>query len=47
MDILKLFDKLSEDEDLKDIPSDYLFRVVCAVFALIANGKFFYKDDFD
>lgn len=47
MDILKLFDKLSEDEDLRDIPSDYIFRVVYAVFSLMANGKFFYKDDFD
>lgn len=47
MDVLKLCDYLFEDEDLHDIPSDYIFRVVYAVFALMAEGKCFYKDDFD
>ena len=47
MDILKLCDQLFEDEDLRDIPSDYIFRVVYVVFTLIAEGKYFYKDDFD
>ena len=47
MDILKLCDLLFEDEDLQDIPVDYIFRVVYAVFSAIAQGKCFYKDDFD
>lgn len=47
MDILKLCDELFENEELKDIPSDYIFRVVYVVFSLIAEGKCFYKDDFD
>ena len=47
MDILKLCDKLFEDEDLQDIPSDFIFRIVYAVFVLISEGKCFYKDDFD
>ena len=47
MDILELCDCLFEDEELRDIPSDYIFRVVYAVFAHIAEGIGFYKEDFD
>lgn len=39
MDILKLCDCIFENEDLQDIPVDYVFRVVCAVFEVINSGK--------
>jgi len=47
MDILKLCDKIFEDEDLADIPIDYIFRVAYAVLVLIAEGDCFYRVDFD
>ena len=47
MDVLKLCDKLIEDKDLQDIPCDYIFRVAYAVFAIIAKGECFYKDEFE
>ena len=47
MDILELCDRLFENEDLKDIPIDYIFRVTYAVLVLIAEGNCFYKVDFD
>lgn len=47
MDVLKLYDKLFEDEDLRDIPIDFIFRVACAVLVLIADGECFYRVDFE
>ena len=47
MDVLKLCDKLFEDDDLKDIPLEMIFRVAYAVVSIIAEGECFYKDDFD
>lgn len=47
MDILELCDRLFENEDLRDIPIDYIFRVTYAVLVLIAEGNCFYKIDFD
>ena len=47
MDILKLTDRLFEDEDLQDIPLEYIFRVAYAVLVLIAEGECFYRVDFD
>ena len=47
MDVLKLYDKLMSDKDLRDIPIDYIFRVTLAIFTLIAEGDCFYNDDFD
>ena len=47
MDVLKLFDKLFEDEALHDIPFEIVFRVAFEVVAIIAEGECFYKDDFD
>lgn len=47
MDVLKLCDRLFEDEDLADIPLEYIFRVVYAVLVIIAEGNVFYKVDFD
>ena len=45
MDVLKLCDKLFEDEELKDIPIDHIFRVAYAVLVLIAEGECFYRID--
>jgi len=47
MDIVKLCDKLFEDEDLHDIPLEYIFRVAYAVLVLIADGDCFFKIDFE
>lgn len=47
MNILELCDRLFENEDLKDIPIDYIFRVAYAVLVLIAEGECFYKIDFE
>ena len=47
MDILKLCDRLFEDEDLQDIPLEYIFRVAYAVLVLIAEGECFYRIDFE
>ena len=47
MDVMKLCDKLFEDEELKDIPLEFIFRVAYAVVTIIAEGECFYKDDFD
>ena len=47
MDILKLYDQLFDDEDLQDIPLEYIFRVAYAVLVLIAEGNCFYRVDFD
>ena len=47
MDILKLCDKLFEDEDLQDIPLEYIFRVAYEVLVLIAQGDCFYRVDYE
>ena len=47
MDILKLCDRIFENEDLQDIPIDYIFRVAYAVLVIMAEGDVFYKVDFD
>ena len=41
----KLYDSLMEKEDLKDIPIDYVFRVVICVFEVINSGDCFYKNE--
>lgn len=47
MDVIKLCDRLFDDEDLQDIPMEYIFRVAYAVLVIIAEGECFYKIDFD
>lgn len=47
MDIVKLCDRLFEDEDLQDIPLEYVFRVAYAVLVIIAEGDVFYKVDYE
>ena len=46
MDIVKLCDKLFEDDDLKDIPMEFIFRVAYAVLVIIAEGDCFYRVDY-
>lgn len=45
MDMEKLCDKLFEDDDLKDIPIDFIFRVAYAILNIISSGECFYKFD--
>ena len=45
MDMEKLFDKITENKDIEDIPIDYVFRVAIAVFEIINSGECFYKDE--
>ena len=47
MDIVELCDKLFDDEDLRDIPLEYIFRVAYAVLVIIAEGECFYRIDFE
>ena len=47
MDIVKLCDKLFDDEELKDIPVEHIFRVAYAVLILISEGECFYKVDYE
>ena len=47
MDIVKLCDKLFDDEELRDLPVEHIFRVAYAVLLLIAEGDCFYKVDFE
>ena len=47
MDVLKLCDKLLEEESLRDVPLEYVLRVAIEVLCIISSGECFYKDDFD
>ena len=47
MDIVKLCDKLFDDEELKDIPIEHIFRVAYEVLVIIAEGECFYKVDYE
>ena len=47
MDVMKLCDRLFDDEDLQDIPLEYIFRVAYAVLVIIAEGDCFYRVDFE
>ena len=42
-----MFEKVIEDDEVKDIPLLYVFEVVCAVVDAISSGECFYKNDFD
>lgn len=44
MDMNRFIDLLLEREDLKDIPMNYIFKVVCSVFDVLSNGNVFYKE---
>ena len=43
MNVLELCDKLFEDEEIKDIPLEYIFRVAYEVVRIISSGECFYE----
>ena len=47
MDVLKLFEKVIKDDEVRDIPLMHVFTVICAVVDAIGSGECFYKNDFD
>lgn len=44
MDMKKLCDMLTSNEDLKDIPIIYVFRVAFAIFEAINSGEYYLTD---
>lgn len=40
---MKLFDLLLDNEALKDVPQEVIFRVAYEVITLISSGECFYK----
>lgn len=47
MDIIKLFEMVLDNDEIKDIPLVYVFEVVCCVVDAIGSGECFYKTEFD
>ena len=47
MDILKLFEKVIQNEEVKAIPLIDVFTVICCVVEAIGSGDCFYPADFD
>ena len=45
MDMKKLVNLLLEREELNGIPMEHIFRVVCSLFDILANGNVFYKEN--
>ena len=41
----KLCKKLLESEEIKDIPLEYIIKVVAVVFEIINSGECFYTDE--
>ena len=44
MDMKKFVDLLLKSDELKDVPMDYIFRVVSSVFNLLKSGNVFYEE---
>ena len=47
MDIVKLCEKVLEDEDVKDIPVIYVYAVVYSVINAIGTGECFMETEFE
>ena len=45
MDTVKLIELLLDDEELKDIPMESIFRVAYETLLIIASGECFYMVD--
>lgn len=45
MNMEKLYKKLINMDDLKDVPIAQIFKVVVCVFEVIGSGECFYKED--
>lgn len=41
MDTVKLFDLLFDDEELKDIPKEFIFRVAYELLVILGSGECF------
>lgn len=44
MDMKKFVDKLLKCDLLKDVPMEYIFKVVSSVFEVMKNGNVFYEE---
>ena len=44
MDMKKFVNLLLNSDDLKDIPMEYIFRVVSSVFNVLKTGNVFYEE---
>lgn len=44
MDMKKFVDLLLKSDELKDVPMDYIFRVVSSVFKVLKSGNVFYEE---
>jgi len=47
MDVIKLFEKVLEDEEVQGIPLLYVLTVVISVVDAISTGECFYNSDFE
>ena len=47
MDVIKLFEKVIESDEIRNIPLVYVFEVVCCVVDVISSGECFYNTEFD
>jgi len=45
MDMKKLVNLLLKKEDLRDIPMNHIYKVVCSVFDILTNENVFYKEN--
>lgn len=45
MDMKKLVNLLLKKEDLRDIPMNHIYKVVCSVFDILKNENVFYKEN--
>lgn len=45
MDILKLFEKVIQSEEVSTIPLADIFTVICAVVDAISSGECFYENE--
>lgn len=45
MDMRKLFKELVECEELQEIPTLHIMKVLAAIFELINSGKFYYENE--
>ena len=45
MNTEKMFDLLFENEELKDVPKEYIFRVAYEFLVILESGKCFYEEE--
>lgn len=44
MDMKKFVNLLLKCDELKDVPMEYIFKVVSSVFMVLTNGNVFYEE---